>query len=56
MNTWEELNASGFSIIDQHHRVAVKSVPCHEDETELVKEILINAYIDYLIQQRKENV
>jgi len=55
VSTWNEMCQTGFSIIDQEHKVAAKSVPNQENTAELIKDILTKAYINYLIHNRKEN-
>ncbi len=56
METWDEMKKDGFFTIDQCHRIAVKSLSDQDNAAEIVKEILMKSYIDYLIQQRKEEV
>lgn len=55
MSTWTEMCQNGFLIIDQEHRVAAKSVSDQETAVEIIKYILINSYINYLIHDGKEN-
>lgn len=56
MNTWDEMRQDGFMLIDQQHKIAVKSVSIHDAAVEIIKEILIKSYIDYLIQRGKEEI
>ena len=56
MNIWDEMSQNGFSIIDQQRKIAVKSIAGRDNAVELVKEILINSYVDYLIRRGKEEV
>ncbi len=54
MNTWDEMRRNGFLLVDQQHKIAVKSVLAQDDAVEIIKEILIKSFIDYLIQRGKE--
>ena len=55
MSTWNEMCQNGFLIIDQAHRVAVKSISDQEATAEIIKDILAKAYINYLIHNGKES-
>lgn len=55
MSTWNEMCQNGFSIIDQEHKTAVKSVSDQEATAEIIKDILAKAYINYLIDNGKES-
>lgn len=54
MNTWDEMKQDGFMLIDQQHKIVAKPISGRDDAAETVKKIVIKSYIDYLIQQRKE--
>ena len=54
MNSWEELCQDGFTTIDTQWKIAVKIVQENADAIDLMKDTLINSYIEYLIKSGKE--
>lgn len=54
MSTWNEMCQNGFLIIDQEYRVAVKPISDQETTVEIIKDILIKAYIYFLFYNGKE--
>ncbi|MGM9603178.1 MAG: hypothetical protein ACI3W5_16530 [Faecousia sp.] len=56
MDAWDEMSQNGFLILDQQRRIAAKTISGQDGVAEIVKEILINSYLDYLIRRGKEEL
>ena len=54
VNTWNEMIQNGFWVIDHQRKIAEKSVSDQDDAAEIVKEILVHSYINYLTRHGKE--